>query len=1672
MDKSLKLSKHDMTPYTFHLHSSFAQLLALIRRGHYEDVIELLRREPQLLKLRDRMGRSALHHCVDCWPLSINRPNINADIGKLLIKMMPTMVEWQDQEGNIALHLAVINGDIALVRHLLRSMSAVQINIADYELHTVIHWAVVSGQLVAMTMAMEHGANPSTPDIYGAYPLHYATQNFLDMTTGSNVITNKNGSTRHLQAQQSHEQQFFGSSTYNLHQLEPIPLLFPDINSKSSQQQSSSQRRADSLRILHHLLTRPQIDVNCIDNEQRTPLIWSASSGNHDALLVLVKAGAEISQQDKDGLSALHCASSRGHYRCVHTLITMCGADVHQLDSGGCTPLFYAVALGHPDCVRLLLESGAQLDHQDHKGRTAAHCGASKGQLETLKILQEHGANLWLKNVRGDLPLHDAVKSGRVDLVKWFLDQSPESVNEVNLCGRSPLHIAAFNHNLEICSLLVSYGAHMNPIMKVRNQYLTPLDAALQNGSVRSTTASNLNELLDYLRRQGAQPLSQIDRHLADQNDNNFPMEMENTTFQLSPSSNKNISITNVTLQQHDAPTLDTTFSRIKSRRSQEVKIQDNETDQHRKSKSKLARFDDDQSESNFSTKLPNLVNNHQTNGQGVQTRAVSSKSESSSSPPSSSPPNSVVHSATAHHHHHHFTDRMKNIREYDTVLENNNGPDGETKHPTHLKQAIITNVYLTTTAPIAAATGTLPLTSLENNENTTASGTSIATGTALLPVYYVKRVPPLKKLSSSSSSQKRTKKLKKSRVIGDGQISVILETHDTFQSVSGDVREQHTRVQDELSSENNKQSRKKSIKLYEDEDKNENVDVDKDEEDDKIEDNQSNKSEYEKDEEIQESVKFSETISGHIMDEKTPDSGFENEEQHRKILSVETKENEAELEMKRKSLSSLLSSESNPADIKRKDSKSWIDSKIELSAEKTKEAINDTVDHFNENIRSDSKDSRPEIPHELIQRDFVQSFNNDNEDENIDDNSDDERRKRSISNILDEPKLKAQKSVESLQSPKLSTVDSIEDEVTSTKSGHDVHEQNSDKPLQMLIINIEQKVPNLDEDEPRIVEVTDDQDKNNKEEFESETLDDQIKQDENINHDVKTDSSIPPDLPEVNEIEIKQKEIKFKVIDDTPSEIIETDITGMQSEEAMDTTREKTIDDNSDVKSFDDGDDRSVDDALHSIKSVDSTEFKVQESIQTLDDQIAKIIDSSAPSNFVNDNEENEQKKSLTEPKNRAFLRRNSYTKGSIEINENQQSIKQQSSINDQLNGATDLDNMDYSENKLNSNQPASSTVFESSFGPVRQLKGKKKSYDYVRPKVDSYWSDDYHRQNHHQDRSLGPIVLSGKHGHCKHHHHHHDKHGGSMGYLASSSHDEYARIDPKIINQTVEKYLRKYYLERQLFEELYDLKRYQIRTGRTNEPQSVRRLVDRFRREMKAPGMSEFKGPYTYRAYEMYLYDLLRQLSRSNQKKLAYMTKSLSYDDLATSFERLQSETEAAAQATSCDQYQRHKRQNRTYYSSKNFGTNASDVSSDTSDIPNDHHEYGNRKSERESATARHSKFDPLLDYDRHPHGLVVDYKYEYHKSQHRRRNDTQGELVDVICENLYKSTGLNGSKMDEMAVSRKIIQRSGQEDNDNETNNGDHENDYKKKSDDKSTMADDGQNVVKNMESDQKK
>ncbi|GBN24383.1 hypothetical protein AVEN_210576-1, partial [Araneus ventricosus] len=47
----------------------------------------------------------------------------------------------------------------------------------------------------------------------------------------------------------------------------------------------------------------------------------------------------------------------------------------------------------------------------------------------------------------------------------WLLGQCPRGVNATNINGRTPLHIAAQKNNVEMCEVLIDYGAHINPLM-------------------------------------------------------------------------------------------------------------------------------------------------------------------------------------------------------------------------------------------------------------------------------------------------------------------------------------------------------------------------------------------------------------------------------------------------------------------------------------------------------------------------------------------------------------------------------------------------------------------------------------------------------------------------------------------------------------------------------------------------------------------------------------------------------------------------------------------------------------------------------------------------------------------------------------------------------------------------------------------------------------------------------------------------------------------------------------------------------------------------------------------------------------------------------------------------------------------------------------------------------
>ncbi|XP_030369378.1 ankycorbin [Scaptodrosophila lebanonensis] len=423
-----------------------SSLMYACQHGNMGQALEQIRDKPQLLRQRDRSNKNALHYCA-AQDASQTRADLVAAASIAIAA--PELLESADEDGFTPLHLAVIQGNLAMVNLLLANKA--DVNAVDNEGHSVVHWATVCGEVEALRAVLAAGACVAKPDINGGTPLHYAAQ-----MCGA-----------------SYENKLGKSNSHKL-----------------------------SLEILGILLGHPQSSVDVQDKDGRQPLLWAASAGSAKAVIALVKAGARVESADKDGLTAIHCAASRGHTECIDTLIGLCGAPTDLIDSNGCTALHYAVTLGHADATARLLDLEADPNRQDRKGRTPAHCGCSKGQFETLKLLKERGANLWLRNAKGDLPLHEAAGSGRRELVAWLLDQRPNQVNTTSNDGRTLLHIAAAYDYTDMCKLLLDHGGDVNAIYRnSKGMVLTPLDCALQRGH-RSTAK--------FLQSQEGLPASKL----------------------------------------------------------------------------------------------------------------------------------------------------------------------------------------------------------------------------------------------------------------------------------------------------------------------------------------------------------------------------------------------------------------------------------------------------------------------------------------------------------------------------------------------------------------------------------------------------------------------------------------------------------------------------------------------------------------------------------------------------------------------------------------------------------------------------------------------------------------------------------------------------------------------------------------------------------------------------------------------------------------------------------------------------------------------------------------------------------------------------------------------------------------------------------------------------------
>ena len=156
------------------------------------------------------------------------------------------------------------------------------------------------------------------------------------------------------------------------------------------------------------------IDVNTMDEEDRTALHWAVCMGQPTVVGFLLQKGADVDTVDEGGMTPLLSACSAGIESVVDMILKEQKVDVNQHfdESNSKTPLFVAVSKNRVNIAHKLLKAGADCTVADGSLQTPLHRAVIKSAAEVIETLLANGADVNAQDRVGDTPLHYASIEG------------------------------------------------------------------------------------------------------------------------------------------------------------------------------------------------------------------------------------------------------------------------------------------------------------------------------------------------------------------------------------------------------------------------------------------------------------------------------------------------------------------------------------------------------------------------------------------------------------------------------------------------------------------------------------------------------------------------------------------------------------------------------------------------------------------------------------------------------------------------------------------------------------------------------------------------------------------------------------------------------------------------------------------------------------------------------------------------------------------------------------------------------------------------------------------------------------------------------------------------------------------------------------------------------------
>ena len=445
---------------------------------------------------------------------------------------------------------AVKRQDLELVKALLAQ--AVDVNVAEADGATALHWATHWNDLRTATLLILAGADVNAKNELGVAPLSLAALN--GNAAMATALLNAGGD--------------------------------PNAALPGGETILMTGSRTGSAELVRVLLTEGSEVNETAHWQKQTALMWAASEGHGDIVQLLLDNGADVHARSKHGSTPLLLAARKGDVGSARLLLAA-GADVNATEpllapdervdvddfqTSRRSPLLVASASmvatsgfeyrlviepsGHEEFAMFLLEQGADPSTPDSIGRTPLHAAVETGKRKLVQALVAHGADLNARLVDAPLPfrgdfvgyrryvgatpvwlgaaarvpdvdiLRDLVSAGAdpnlsaddrttplmaaVGMVQNEARLAPESeslavvrllvelgvdVNATSLDGQTAMHGAARLARNSVISVLVEHGGQVNTA-DARGR--TPLDVGTVSRPLQPDTAELLKSLGGY----------------------------------------------------------------------------------------------------------------------------------------------------------------------------------------------------------------------------------------------------------------------------------------------------------------------------------------------------------------------------------------------------------------------------------------------------------------------------------------------------------------------------------------------------------------------------------------------------------------------------------------------------------------------------------------------------------------------------------------------------------------------------------------------------------------------------------------------------------------------------------------------------------------------------------------------------------------------------------------------------------------------------------------------------------------------------------------------------------------------------------------------------------------------------------------------------------------------